>query len=163
MDTTRKVTMKVANAVLVCVMLFGPSGDALGQNGKEAVMTKPDLHHILIEVKDIKESLRFYRDCLGLAVTSQTGDFATVESANAGVYLSQNRWSWEKPCARGDCNGAGLYPHFEVPDIAAAIGRFKAAGYAIIQSPKSYDWGKEAFVQDADGYVIALVTMAKRN
>ena len=71
----------------------------------------------------------FYRDCLGLVLTSQTGDFATLESANSGIYLWQKRWGWEKSRAKGEHKGLGIYPHFNVPDIATAIGRFKTAGY----------------------------------
>jgi predicted enzyme related to lactoylglutathione lyase len=129
----------------------------------ETAIPKPDLHHILIEVRDIGASLRFYRDCLGLTLTSHTGEFATLESENAGVYLWEKRWGWEKPLAKGERNGVGIYPHFDVSDIAAAVDRFKKGGYEIVQAPKSYEWGSEAFVQDADGYVIAIVTMAKKS
>jgi predicted enzyme related to lactoylglutathione lyase len=126
---------------------------------RDAAAPKPALHHILIEVRDIATSLKFYRDCLGLSLTSQSGDFATLESANSGVYLWEKRWGFEKPLAKGERSGVGIYPHFEIPDVAAAVERFKKAGYEIVQAPKSYGWGTEAFVKDSDGYVIALVSM----
>jgi predicted enzyme related to lactoylglutathione lyase len=56
-----------------------------------------------------------------------------------------------------------MYPHLNVPDIIAATDRFGIAGFKIVQPPITYDWSKEAFVQDPDGYVIGLVTMAKAN
>ena len=151
--------------VLVCGLIFGTmwcvSSAANGPEETKASTIKPELHHLLIEVSDIKKSLMFYRDCLGLVLTSQTGDFATLESANSGIYLWQKHWGWEKARMKGEPKGLGIYPHFNVPDISITIGRFKTAGYVIVQKPIAYDWGSEAFVQDPDGYCIALVTMAK--
>lgn len=125
------------------------------------VVARPVLHHILIEVADIGKSLKFYRDCLGLSLTSQSNGFATLESANAGIYLWQNHWGWEDARASQKGRGLGIYPHFEVADAAAMVERFRKAGYSIVQEPRSYDWGTEAFVRDPDGYIIALVKMAR--
>jgi len=72
-----------------------------------------------------------------------------------------NSWGWEKGRANGGPKGLGMYPHFNVADMYSAVGRFKTAGFVIIQKPITYDWGSEAFVRDPDGYCIALVTMAK--
>ena len=122
---------------------------------------RPSLHHVLLEVGNIKASVRFYHDFLGLAIGSRSDNFATLESANAGIYLWQGRWGWEKPDVNGEHNGRGIYPHFEVADVAGTVAGFRRGGYAIVQEPRSYDWGTEAFVQDPDGYIIALVSMSK--
>jgi predicted enzyme related to lactoylglutathione lyase len=122
---------------------------------------RPVLHHILIEVTDIGKSMKFYRDCLGLSVTSQSNGFATLESVNAGIYLSEGRWDWEDTRASQKSRGLGMYPHFEVDNEAATVERFRKAGYAIVQEPRNYDWGTEAFVRDPDGFVIALIKMAR--
>jgi predicted enzyme related to lactoylglutathione lyase len=155
------VLLKVLAWGLVFGTMWCVSSKAAGPEKTKASIIKPELHHILIEVSDIKKSLMFYRDCLGLVLTSQTGDFATLESANSGIYLWQKHWGWEKSRAKGERNGLGIYPHFNVPDIAAALERFITAGYVVMQKPIVYDWGSEAFIQDPDGYSIALVTMAK--
>jgi len=152
---------KVLASSLIFVAMCCVSGSANEPEETKASILKPQLHHILIEVKDIKKSIMFYRDCLGLVLTSQTGDFATLESANSGIYLWQKSWSWEKARAKDGPKGIGMYPHFNVADIYIVVDRFKKAGYVIIQKPIAYDWGSEAFVQDPDGYCIALVTMAK--
>lgn len=153
--------LKVLAWSLIFLSMRYVSSSANEPEETKASILKPQLHHILIEVGDIKKSLMFYRDCLGLVLTSQTGDFATLESTNSGIYLWQKSWGWEKARAKGGPNGIGMYPHFSVADIDIAVGRFKTAGYVIIQKPIAYDWGSEAFVQDPDGYSIALVTMAK--
>jgi len=154
-------SMKAFAAVLLCVVTQGFPADAPGSDTDNFSMENPGLHHILIEVSDVNRSLRFYHDCLGLEITSRSDDFVTLESANAGIYLWRKHWGWEKARTKGERNGCGMYPHFDFTDVAAVIDRCKAAGYAIIQEPIAYDWGKEAFVQDPDGYIIALVTMAK--
>lgn len=155
------VLLKVLAAGLIFGMMWCIASAANEPAITKAALQKPELHHILIEVGDIKKSLLFYRDCLGLVLTSQTGDFATLESSNSGVYLWQKCWPWEKAQAKGGPKGLGIYPHFNVPDIYIAIGRFATAGYVIIQKPIAYDWGSEAFVRDPDGYTIALVSMSK--
>jgi len=153
--------LKVLAWSLIFVAMCCVSVSASGPEETKTSILKPQLHHILIEVNDIKKSLVFYRDCLGLVLTSQTGDFATLESANSGIYLWQKSWGWEKSRAEGGPKGLGMYPHFNVADIDIVVDRFKKAGYLIIQKPIAYDWGSEAFVQDPDGYIISLVTMVK--
>lgn len=155
------VSLKALVFFVICGTMYGLSYGGSGTDKKDISIVKPGLHHILFEVRDIKKSLRFYRDCLGLVLTSQTGDFATLESENSGIYLWEKHWGWEKVSSKGERNGAGVYLHFNVSDIVAAVDRFKTAGYVIIQEPIIYDWGTEAFVQDPDGYIIALVTITK--
>ena len=123
----------------------------------------PSVHHILFEVSDLKASIAFYRDLMGLHLISQSGDFATLEAANVGVYLWSKRWDWETPRASGERLGLGIYPHFEVTEVASMVSRALKAGYRIVQQPRTYDWGTEAFIADPDGYVWALVSLSQRN
>jgi catechol 2,3-dioxygenase-like lactoylglutathione lyase family enzyme len=164
----KTMAVNVVALMLICItaprLTFAAPGlrEQSDSPANETAASKPDLHHILIEVHDIKASLRFYRDCLGLSLTSQTDDFVTLESSSAGVYLWQKRWNWEKPLAKGERSGVGIYPHFAVKDVGSALEKFKKAGFVIVQAAKAYDWGSEAFVRDPDGYVIAIVTMPVR-
>jgi predicted enzyme related to lactoylglutathione lyase len=155
--------LTVGFAAALLMLVAWPGRVCAGQAGSvlRPAVARPSLHHILIEVADIKKSLKFYRDCLGLSLTSQSNGFATLESANSGIYLSQGRWGWEDGRASEKSRGLGMYPHFEVENVVAAVERFRKAGYAIVQEPRTYDWGTEAFVRDADGYVIALIKMTR--
>src|SRR5271157_552387 len=119
------VSLKAPVFFLICGIVCGLSYGGSGTDKKDISIVKPELHHILFEVSDIKKSLRFYRDCLGLVLTSQTGDFATLESENSGIYLWEKHWEWEKVRSKGERNGVGVYPHFNVPDILIVIDRFK--------------------------------------
>ena len=85
----------------------------------------------------------------------------TLESDNVGVFLWSARWDWEKPRSTGERQGLGMYPHFSVGDAATVVEGARKAGYRIIQEPRTYSWGTEAFIADPDGYTWALVSSAK--
>jgi lactoylglutathione lyase len=121
----------------------------------------PKIDHILLEAKDLKKSIAFYHDFLGLQVKSQSRGFAMLESANVGVFLSTGHWDWDQKRPQNVRPGWGMYPHFAVADVAQTIERARKAGYKIAQEPRKYDWGTEAFVADPDGYVWALVNTPK--
>lgn len=122
-----------------------------------AAVPMPSIHHILLEVADLERSVAFYRDRMGLKVKSRSADFATLESANVGVYLWSKRWDWEKPRQEGERNGLGMYPHFAVDDVGAWAKRLKEAGVTIVQEPREYKAFSEAFIADPDGYTWALI------
>ncbi len=121
----------------------------------------PKIDHILLEVADLKKSILFYHNLLGLGIRSQSKDFAMLESANVGVFLSTTHWDWDEKHPVDTRPGWGIYPHFAVLDVPAAVERARKAGYRIAQEPRNYSWGTEAFVADPDGYVWALVNSPK--
>ena len=84
-----------------------------------------------------------------------------LESGNVGVFLRNSRWDWEKPHGGGEQPGVGMYPHFAVNDAAAMVEKARRTGYRIVQEPRNYDFGTEAFVADPDGYTWALVSPPK--
>ena len=118
----------------------------------------PDVHHILLEVRDMKASIAFYHDVLGLRIKMQKDDFTILEAGNMGVFLSTGHWDWDQPRPTDARPGWGMYPHFAVTDAGQTIEKAKKAGYKIPQEPKKYDWGTEAFVADPDGYVLAIIS-----
>lgn len=103
----------------------------------------PRVDHILLEVKDMKASVAFYRDLLGLRVKSEKSDFTLLESGNVGVFLSIGHWDWDEARPKNARPGWGMYPHFDVADVAAVIERARKARYRIAQEPRKYDWGTE--------------------
>jgi catechol 2,3-dioxygenase-like lactoylglutathione lyase family enzyme len=121
----------------------------------------PKIDHILLEVTDLKKSIAFYHDLLGLEIKSQSKDFAMLESGNVDVFLSTTHWDWDEKRPTNARPGWGMYPHFEVADVGAVLERARKAGHKIAQEPQKYNWGTEAFVADPDGYVWALVNSQK--
>ena len=130
----------------------------LGEEPKSQVAAPPKIDHILLEVSDLNASIAFYRDFVGLRLKSQSDWFVMLESDNVGVFLRNSRWDWEKPRRKGEQPGLGMYPHFEVTDAAATVEKARKAGYRIIQEPRKYDFGTEAFIADPDGYTWAFVS-----
>lgn len=118
----------------------------------------PRLDHILLEVKNLEASIRFYRDLMGLDVKARATDFVTLQSANVGVFLWAKRWDWEAPRRDGERPGLGMYPHWAVPDVRAKVEQARQAGYRVVQGARWHLWGTEAFVADPDGYVWALIS-----
>ena len=117
----------------------------------------PRVDHIRLEVSDMRASVVFYRDMIGLRPRSLTEDFSVLDAGNLGVFLSAKPWAWVPPRAKDTQPGWGMYPHFEVDDVEALVARLKAAGCKIVQEPERHSFGTEAFVADPDGYVWALV------
>jgi uncharacterized glyoxalase superfamily protein PhnB len=54
-----------------------------------------------------------------------------------------------------------MYPHFEVVDAPVMVEKARKAGYRIVQEPRKYDFGTEAFIADPDGYIWAFVSPPK--
>ena len=80
-----------------------------------------------------------------------------LEAGNTRIALWDKRWDWEKPRTKNERQGIGMYPHLKVADVTNLVNRARQAGYKIIQKPRHYLWGTEAFVTDPDGYIWALV------
>ena len=130
------------HVLLTCVRGFG---------AEEIVLQPPtsSVHHILLEAADLKASISFYRDLLGLHLKSQSGEFVTVESRvgeHWSPFLEQTLGLGSPTRKRG----------------AAIVSRARQAGYKIVQDPRRYDWGTEAFIADTDGYIWALVSFQKK-
>ena len=134
---------------------------AFGKEPEPQAPATPKIDHILLEVSNLTASIAFYRDFVGLRLKSQSDWFVMLESGNVGVFLRNSRWDWEKPRTGGEQPGLGMYPHFEVSDAAAMVEKARKAGYRIVQEPRKYDFGTEAFIADPDGYTWAFVSPPK--
>ena len=117
----------------------------------------PTVDHILLAVSNLKTSLAFYHDLLGLPIQSNDGHFAMLRAGNMRVALWDKRWDWEPPRTNGERPGLGMYPHLKVRNVSGVVNRAQRGGYKIVQEPRHYLWGTEAFVADPDGYVWALI------
>ena len=132
-----------------------------GEEPASPASAVPKLDHILLEVSNLKASIAFYRDFLGLRLKSESDWFVMLESDNVGVFLRNSRWDWEKRSGKGEQLGLGMYPHLEVSDAAATVEKARKAGYRVVQEPRKYDFGTEAFIADPDGYTWAFVSPPK--
>jgi catechol 2,3-dioxygenase-like lactoylglutathione lyase family enzyme len=150
--------MRTATARTISVLI---AGEMFTFSLPAQEKSPPKINHILLEVADLNRSIAFYRDLIGLELKSQSKDFAMLRSGNVGVFLFTTHWDWDEKRAADARPGWGMYPHFEVADVAQTVERARKAGYRIAQEPRKYSWGTEAFIADPDGYVWALVSPPK--
>jgi len=83
--------MNFRKITVVFVALFSI---AIGVSAED--QSPPKVDHILLEVADLKKSLAFYHDFLGLQIKSQRKNFVVLESGNVDVFLSTTHWSWDE-------------------------------------------------------------------
>ena len=114
--------------------------------------------HTMVRVTDIEQSLRFYRDALGLELLSrrdhQAGRFTLVFLAAPGdstaqVELTHN---WDPEAYSGGRNFGHLA--YAVENIYAACQRLMDHGVTINRPPRD---GRMAFVRSPDDISIELL------
>jgi lactoylglutathione lyase len=114
--------------------------------------------HTMVRVTDIEQSLRFYRDALGLVELSRRdypkGRYtlvflAAAADAEAQVELTYN---WDHETYAGGRNFGHLA--YEVDDIYAVCERLRNHGVTINRPPRD---GRMAFVRSPDQISIELL------
>jgi lactoylglutathione lyase len=114
--------------------------------------------HTMVRVTDLENSLRFYRDALGLNVVRKNeypqGRFTLVYLAAPGdeeaqVELTHN---WDPEVYTGGRNFGHLA--YAVDDIYATCEKLQAHGVTILRPPRD---GRMAFVRSPDGISIELL------
>lgn len=114
--------------------------------------------HTMVRVGDVRESLRFYCDALGLQLLRRadvpSGRFSLYflcapGQPQAQVELTHN---WDEAAYAGGRNFGHLA--YEVDDIHAACERLRAHGVVIHRPPRD---GAMAFVRSPDGISVELL------
>lgn len=114
--------------------------------------------HTMVRVSNLEESLRFYRDALGLEVLRSHdvphGRFTLVYLAapgdqNAQIELTYN---WDENNYTGGRNFGHIA--YQVDDIYATCERLQQSGVTILRPPRD---GYMAFVRSPDGISIELL------
>lgn len=106
-----------------------------------------EIDHLGIAVRSLEESLRFYRDALGLEVSQQenvAAEHVNVAMLPAGEFQNAPRMelleatSDESPVARFLAKrGPGLHHvALRVDDLAASVQRLKQSGARLLNEPR---------------------------
>jgi lactoylglutathione lyase len=119
--------------------------------------------HTMVRVTDIEQSLRFYRDALGLQVLSrrdhEAGRYTLVFLCAPGDDSAQVELTYNWPAADGSAEtytGGRNFGHlaYAVDDIYAACRRLMEHGVTINRPPRD---GRMAFVRSPDSISIELL------
>jgi lactoylglutathione lyase len=114
--------------------------------------------HTMVRITDIEQSLRFYRDGLGLEEIrrseNEKGRFTLIFLAPKGqpetpVELTYN---WDPEAYTGGRNFGHLA--YEVDDIYAFCAHMQALGYTINRPPRD---GRMAFVRSPDNISVEIL------
>ena len=114
--------------------------------------------HTMVRVTDIEQSLRFYRDALGLELLSrrenEAGRFTLVFLAAPGDHAAQVELThnWDPETYTGGRNFGHLA--YAVDDIYATCRRLMDHGVAINRPPRD---GRMAFVRSPDNISVELL------
>ena len=114
--------------------------------------------HTMVRVKDVDESLAFYRDLLGLVelrrYDNEQGRFSLIFLAAPGDEEAQIEltWNWD-PEDYGEGRNFG-HLAYQVDDIYALCQRLMDSGVVISRPPRD---GHMAFVRSPDGISIELI------
>ncbi|WP_458122092.1 VOC family protein [Paenibacillus sp. Z6-24] len=123
---------------------------------------KLSMKYIILYVNDFEQSMRFYRDILGLPIKMEAGTY--VEFDTGATTLSINtRESVNELLDLGltaDVPAASSFEvGFVVEDVSAVIEELRSQDVPVIREPVTKPWGQTvAYVTDPDGHFIEICT-----
>jgi len=115
--------------------------------------TGVSLNHVIVWVRNVPSSLKFYRDYLGFRTIESMEGYARLRSPSGGATLALHVSTDRKPPPR--TRQVVLY--FETKDLEAVCRRLRRKGVRFDQPPTRMPWGWDhAYLRDPDGHPISL-------
>jgi lactoylglutathione lyase len=118
--------------------------------------------HTSITTLDMDRAIRFYTEIMGLsfvrrrAIPENDAEITFVRDDESGAEIELTWWRGKKELAEGD-----QLDHiaFAVPDMDAAMKRFRQAGVTVAKEPYSLSGGSSriAFITDPDGIWLEII------
>ncbi len=121
----------------------------MGKEEQNTGQSSLRLSYVWLYVKDVQESLRFYRDILGLRSVSTFPHGALL---NAGsVLLGIHKEEEDRKSQPG-----GMVINLTTRDIKAKYEELQAKGIRFLTEIKKDSFGQVAGFRDPDGYLLEL-------
>ncbi len=115
------------------------------------------LDNVILCVNNMKESVRFYRDVIGLKQTADEPDWKTFSLGETTLALR----SWLPDTEDERHVKYGITLCFLVSDVNAAVRELESLGAHVLVSPRDEEHGRVAEIADPDGYILMLMTPFK--
>ncbi|HKZ62340.1 MAG TPA: VOC family protein [Nitrososphaera sp.] len=107
---------------------------------------------VILLVSDMKRSIKFYRDTLGMKLRQQSKDW--TEFSEGGTVLALHPAN-RKKIKRNNSMLVG----FSISDFDDVINSLKKKKAKFYKKPKDEPFGKHAIIKDPDGHLISIVQM----
>ncbi|WP_113927672.1 VOC family protein [Bacillus sp. P14.5] len=120
------------------------------------------LGYIILYVESLENTIRFYRDLLGLKVKMEAGTYIELETG--GTTLSFNtRESGREITGLPIPDEKRREQTFEIglvtEDVRGIVEKLRSEGVAVLLEPTEKPWGQVvAYVEDPDGHYIEICT-----
>ena len=107
---------------------------------------------VILLVSDIKSSIRFYRDTLGMELKQESKDWTELSTRGTVLALPPAR---KKKIKKNN----GMLVGFSISDFDDVINSLKKKRVKFYKKPKQEPFGKHTIIQDPDGHLISIVQM----
>ncbi|MDP9268609.1 MAG: VOC family protein [Acidobacteriota bacterium] len=114
------------------------------------------LSTIMVVVKDMKRSVQFYRDVLGLRLGMESPQWSQFDLGNVTLGLHPEGKEAKVAPTTGCTFG------FEVQDLGMVLDNLRWQNVKVVMEPRDEGFGKLAIVADPDGYLVQLFQPAKQ-
>lgn len=109
---------------------------------------------IILLVTDIDESVRFYRDTIGLSLKFKSPGWA--EFVVGPLHIALHRKSKQLMEHNDSLSPVGVSINFEVDSITDMVRELRKHGIELVGEVKEYEFGKYFFISDPDGYIVGF-------
>ena len=110
--------------------------------------------NIILEVKDLDTSIKFYHEVLGMPIKNERRNWVDLGQQSGGV-LSLHPASLTTPDTETS-KGAGILIGLTVGDLQSAMEELKKSNVEVFRNDQKRQAGKNAIILDPDGYMISL-------
>jgi lactoylglutathione lyase len=109
--------------------------------------------NVILAVNDIDKSISFYHDLIGLPIKNQRRSWVDLGTSGALLSLHPASLTAEH---MGSSIDNGITIGFLVGDVQSSVDELRSKGVKIFRDIVERDAGKNAVIQDPDGYLISL-------
>ena len=109
--------------------------------------------NVILAVKDLELSVKFYHETLGLPIKRQRDNW--IDLGQSGALLSLHPASSSEPHT-GTSYDNGVMIGFVVGDVTSVITELKTKNVVIHRDGEEHPVGKNAIILDPDEYMISL-------